>query len=150
MDRRARGLLERARSLCDDSPHEVLAVIADIIFALLYWLLGVLFALCAFCAIGCVLGLFLSVLTAFKVPSRLLSTPLWVFFSFLALGLCWVLQWSFVGIGSHSDHPVQYWFYVGAVIPGVLCATLVPKLMALATGAGRTGMAVRPLDAPKV
>ena len=125
-------------------------MIADSMLALLYWLLGLLFALAAFCSIGCIIGLFLSVLTSFKVPMRLLGTPLWVFFSFLGLGACWLLEWSYTALGENTDHVVQYWFFVGAVLPGILCATLVPKLIALATGAGRTGMSVRPLDAPKV
>jgi len=121
-------------------------MIAEIMLALLYWILGVVFALGAFCALGCVISLFLSIVNSFKSPMRLLGAPLWVFFSFLTLGVCWLLQWAYLALG---DSAVRYWFFVGAIVPGILCATLVPKLIMLATGAGRTGMVVRPVDAPK-
>jgi hypothetical protein len=125
-------------------------MIAEIMLALLYWLLGVLFALCAFCALGCIISLFLSVLTSFKVPSRLLGTPLWVFFSFVCLGVCWLLQWIYITLGNHTDHAVQYWFIVGAVLPGILGVTLVPKFIALATGGGKsTALTPRPIDSAK-
>jgi len=121
-------------------------MIAEIMLALLYWILGVVFALSAFCAIGCVISLFLSVLMSFKAPMRLLGATLWVFFAFLSLGACWLLQWAYLALG---DNAVRYWFFVGAFIPGILGATLVPKLIALATGGGRTGMAIPPVDVPK-
>ena len=122
-------------------------MIAEIMLALLYWILGVVFALCAFCAIGCLISLFLSVLMSFKAPMRLLGTPLWIFFAFLCLGGCWLLQWAYLALGENA---VRYWFFVGAIVPGILGGTLVPKIITLATGACRTGMAVRPIDAPKV
>jgi hypothetical protein len=126
-------------------------MIAEIMLALLYWLLGVLFALGAFCALGCVISLFLSVLTSFKSPMRLLGTPLWVFFSFLALGVCWLLQWAYLALGENA---VRYWFFVGAFIPGILGVTLVPKLVALATGGSKpatpTTLVPPPINPAKV
>jgi len=107
-------------------------MISDIILALSYWILGVLFALCAFCALGCMVGLFLSVLSSFKSPMRAVSVPLWAIFSFASLGGCWLLEWIYSSIGNRTDHAMHDWFLVGIVIPGILGFALVPRLASLA------------------
>ena len=125
-------------------------MIDSIILALSYWILGVLAALCGFCALGCLIGLFLSVLTSFKSPMRLVAVPLWVIFAFVSLGACWLMQWAYVTLGNHTDHEMQYWFIVGAIVPGILGLGLVPKFIGLATGSNRNAITSRPVDSAKV
>src|SRR5271170_3271847 len=108
--------------------HEVLAMITTIMLALAYWIAGLLFALCGFCALGCLISLFLTVMYSFKKPTRILSVPLWIIFSFASLGGCWLMQWIYIKMGIHAGQAMQYWFTVGAIVPGILGFGFVPKL----------------------
>jgi hypothetical protein len=115
-------------------------MITSILLALSYWILGVLFALAGFCALGCLIGLFLSVLYSFKSSACLLRAPLLAVFSFASLGACWLMQWIYVTMGNRTGHEMQYWFLVGAIIPGILGLGFVPKLMGLATRANKNAV----------
>jgi len=107
-------------------------MIADIVLALSYWILGVLFAVSAFCAVGCMASLFVSVLGSFRSPMRILGVPLWAVFSFASLGACWLLKCLYTTMGDRTDHVMHYWFLVGMMIPGVMGFVIVPLLVRLA------------------
>jgi hypothetical protein len=106
--------------------------VTALMLALAYWILGLIFALGGFCALGCVISLFLSVLYSFKLPVRLLAAPLWAVFSFVSLGVCWLTLWVHALLGDNTGHVMQFWFIVGMVVPGILGFGLVPKLIGLA------------------
>jgi hypothetical protein len=124
-------------------------MITTIMIALAYWIVGVVFALCGFCALGCLISLFLTVLYSFKKPTRILSVPLWIIFSFASLGCCWSMQWIYIKMGVHIGQTLQYWFIVGAIIPGILGFGFVPKLVGLATS-NRNSLPPKPTELGKV
>jgi hypothetical protein len=115
-------------------------MIAALMLALAYWIFGLFFALCGFCALGSVISLFLSVIYAFRAPARLVAAPLWAIFSFASLGGAWLAQWTSTTLGNHTGHDMQYWFIVGAIIPGILGAALVPQLIRLTPKPGKRGV----------
>lgn len=106
-------------------------MIVDLMLALAYWIFGLLFALCGFCALGFVTSLFLCLIRSFKTPASLIAVPLLVLLAFASLGGCWLFQWIYLWLGFSQGHAMQFWFIVGAVLPGLLGIGLVPKIVGL-------------------